>query len=244
MEITPDTHIIFTVAGIAVSATVVWTWVVMALLVAASFAATRNLTSDFAPSRWQNFLEALIGETRRQIADVSHHDPGPYLPFIGTLFVFIATSNLLIVFPGYEPPTASLSTTAALALSVLVAVPLFGIAESGLWRYLKNYMEPSVFMLPFNVIGEISRTIALAVRLYGNAMSGVVLAGILISIAPFLFPVVLKLLDLLIGFIQAYIFSVLAMVYIASALRARRGNAAPPPDSEPSSATNQSNEGV
>ncbi len=239
MEISSDNIVVFTVAGIAVNATIVWTWVVMALLVVASIAATRHLKTDFAPSRWQNFLEALIGEARRQIADVSHHDPGPYMPFVGTLFIFIAVSNLLTVVPGYVPPTASLSTTSALALCVLVAVPLYGIAEGGLLGYLKNYAEPTIFMLPFNIIGEFSRTIALAVRLYGNAMSGVVLATILIAIAPFLFPIVLTLLGLLTGFIQAYIFSVLAMVYIASATRARRGKETSQAQSEPSPAPNQ-----
>ena len=239
MEISSDSIVVFTVAGIAINATIVWTWVVMVLLVVASIAATRHLKTDFAPSRWQNFLEALISEARRQIADVSHHDPGPYMPFVGTLFIFIAFSNLLTIVPGYVPPTASLSTTAALALCVLVAVPLYGIAEGGLLGYLKNYAEPTVFMLPFNVIGELSRTIALAVRLYGNAMSGVVLAGVLIAVAPFLFPIVLTLLGLLTGFIQAYIFSVLAMVYIASATRAQRGKETPPAEGEPSPAPNQ-----
>jgi F-type H+-transporting ATPase subunit a len=227
MDLSSDSTVVFTLAGIAVDATIVWSWVVMALLVVVSIAATRHLTTDFAPSRWQNFLEALVGEARRQIGEVSHHDPGPYLPFVATLFVFIAVSNLLTIVPGYVPPTATLSTTAALALCVLVAVPLYGIAERGFWGYLREYAQPTIFMLPFNIIGEFSRTIALAVRLYGNAMSGVVLAGILIAVAPFLFPIVLTLLGLLTGFIQAYIFSVLAMVYIASATRARHGNGTP-----------------
>jgi F-type H+-transporting ATPase subunit a len=161
---------------------------------------------------------------REQIRDVSQHDPGPYLPFVGTLFLFIATCNALAIVPGFTPPTGSLSTTAALALCVLVAVPLYGIAERGLSGYLRGYARPTIFMLPFNVIGEMSRTVALAVRLYGNVMSGTVIAAILLSLVPFFFPIVMQVLGLLTGLIQAYIFAVLAMVYIASAVRTRAGS--------------------
>ena len=119
--------------------------------------------------------------------------------------------------PGFTPPTASLSTTVALTLSVLVAVPLFGIASGGVRRYLRTYIEPSMIMLPFNIIGEFSRGISLAIRLYGNVMSGAVIAAILLSIAPFFFPVLMDMLGLLTGLIQAYIFAILATVYISSA---------------------------
>ena len=156
---------------------------------------------------------------RDQIRDVSRQDPGPYLPFVGTLFLFTATANLLSVVPGYRPPTGSLSTTAALATCVFVAVPLYGIASQGMGQYLKHYIQPTVLMLPFNVIGELSRTLALAVRLYGNMMSGTVIAAILIGFVPLFVPVLMQLLGLLTGMIQAYIFAVLAMVYIASATR-------------------------
>ena len=119
--------------------------------------------------------------------------------------------------PGYEPPTGSLSTTVALALCVMVAVPLFGIAEQGVGNYLKSYVEPTFIMLPFNIISEISRTLALAVRLFGNMMSGAMIIGILLSITPFIFPVVMTALGLLTGMVQAYIFFILATVYIAAA---------------------------
>ena len=157
---------------------------------------------------------------RQQIRDVSRQDPGPYLPFVGTLFVFVATSNLLAVVPGFHPPTSSLSTTAALAACVFVAVPVYGITSSGLVAYLKQYLQPSVFMLPFNIIGELSRTLALAVRLYGNIMSGSVIGAILLAFVPLFVPVLMQMLGLLTGMIQAYIFAVLAMVYIASAAKA------------------------
>jgi F-type H+-transporting ATPase subunit a len=123
------------------------------------------------------------------------------------------------VSPGFDPPTGSLSTTVALALCVFVAVPLFGIGEQGVRGYLKSYVEPTFIMLPFNIISEISRALALAVRLFGNMMSGAMIIGILLAITPFIFPVVMTVLGLLTGMVQAYIFSILAAVYIAAATR-------------------------
>jgi F-type H+-transporting ATPase subunit a len=223
MQISPDEVVLWAWGPFRLSATIVYTWVVMAALVLGARLATRSLSVTMRPGRWQNLLEVLVSGMREQIRQVSQHDPGPYLPFVGTLFLFIATSNALAIVPGFTPPTGSLSTTTALALCVLVAVPLYGIAERGLGGYLRSYVRPTVFMLPFNVIGEMSRTVALAVRLYGNVMSGTVVAAILLTIVPFFFPVVMQVLGLLTGLIQAYIFAVLAMVYIASATRTHAG---------------------
>jgi len=223
MEFSPDATVFAEVGGFALNATILWTWVVMAILVAISLVVRFQVREGFVPSRLQAFLEVVVEEIRRQIREVSESEPGRFTAFVGTLFLFIAVSNALTVLPGYTPPTASLSTTAGLAICVLVAVPLYGIAERGLTAYLGNYIQPTPFMLPFNVIGEASRTLALAIRLYGNMMSGTVIVGILISITPFLFPVVMQLLGLLTGMIQAYIFAILAMVYIASATRPRLG---------------------
>lgn len=192
----------------------------MVLLVGMSVLGTRRLSSDTKITPWQNLLEVVVIGIRDQIRDVSQQQPGRYLPFIGSLFLFIAVSNLLSVIPGYKPPTSSLSTTTALAICVFVAVPIYGISESGFLGYMRQYLRPTPFMLPFNIIGELSRTLALAVRLYGNIMSGTVIAAILLGFAPFFFPVLMQLLGLLTGMIQAYIFAVLAMVYIASATAA------------------------
>ena len=230
MQISPDQWILYEWRGLALNATVVFTWGVMALLVLISWAITARLSEGTRISRWQVMLEVVVETIRDQIADVGADRPARYLPFIGTLFLFNAASNLLAVVPGFRPPTGSLSTTVALAACVLVAVPLFAITERGLRGYLSSYVRPTVLMLPFNVIGEVSRTIALAIRLYGNVMSGTVIAGILISVAPFFFPVLMQLLGLLTGLIQAYIFAVLAMVYIASAARTRPAEAAGTPD--------------
>lgn len=227
MEISPDSWILYDWRGWQLNATIVFTWLVMALLVLGSWAITARLSEGETVSRWQVMLEVIVSGIRDQIAEIGADKPGRYLPFIGTLFLFIATSNLLSVVPGYQAPTGSLSTTAALAICVLIAVPLFSIGERGVGGYLRAYLKPTPLMLPFNIVGEISRTIALAVRLYGNVMSGTVIVGILISVAPFFFPVVMQLLGLLTGLIQAYIFAILAMVYIGSASRTRRGAESP-----------------
>jgi F-type H+-transporting ATPase subunit a len=228
MQISPDAWVIHEWRGMALTATVVFTWLVMALLVLGSWAVTARLSRDETVSRWQVMLEVTVSQIRGQIDDMGSGAPDRYLPFIGTLFLFIATANLLMIVPGYQPPTGSLSTTAALAICVLIAVPLFSIGRHGAVGYLKTYIRPTPLMLPFNIISEASRTLALAIRLYGNVMSGTVIAGILISVAPFFFPVLLQLLGLLTGLVQAYIFAVLAMVYIASASRGgdRDGQAA------------------
>lgn len=232
MNLSPDSSILFWLGPCPINATLAYTWLVMAVLVIGSFLVTRRLKSDVKMSRWQNLLEILVSGLREQIRAASRQEPGPYLPFVGTLFLFIAVSNLLAVVPGYSPPTASLSTTAALALAVLVAVPLFGIARRGLLAYLAEYLKPSVFMLPFNIIGELSRTLALAVRLYGNMMSGSVIGVILLGIVPLFFPILLQFLGLITGLVQAYIFAVLAMVYIASAQAAQDDHSQPPPPGE------------
>lgn len=219
MEISPDAVVYWRSGPIVLNATIVFTWVVMAILAIGTRIVTWRLSDSEDISRWQNLLEVLVTGIRGQIRETTRQDPAHYLPFIGTLFLFIAASNLLIIVPGYLPPTGSLSTTTALAICVLVAVPIYGMAARGPLGYFRKYIEPTPLMLPFNVIGEISRTIALAIRLYGNVMSGVVIAGILISIAPFFFPVIMELLGMLTGLVQAYIFAVLATVYIASATR-------------------------
>jgi F-type H+-transporting ATPase subunit a len=207
---------------VKVNATIVFSWLVMAILAIGSWLVTRRLTTGTEIPRFQNVLEVLVTGIRDQIRDVSRQDPGQYLPFVGTLFLFIAMATLLSVVPGYRPPTGSLSTTAALATCVFVAVPLYGIASQGFGGYSRHYIQPTPLMLPFNIVGELSRTLALAVRLYGNMMSGTVIAAILVGFVPLFVPVLMQLLGLLTGMIQAYIFAVLAMVYIASATKVLR----------------------
>jgi len=211
---------------ILLNATILWTWVVMLLLVLLSWLITRSPSASRKPSRRQLVLEVIVTTLRSQIQDVSRQEPGPYLPFIGTLFLFIASANLLSIVPGYVSPTASLSTAAALATCVFAAVPLYGVSRLGVRQYIQQYLQPSIFMLPFNVIGELSRTLALAVRLYGNMMSGAMIGAMLLAFAPLFVPVVMQLFGLLTGTIQAWIFAILAMVYIASATQVQESHKA------------------
>ena len=222
MRLTPDSMVIWQWRFISLNGTIIFTWVVMGLLLLISWLATRKLSVGQRISRWQNLLETIVSYMRDQIRQIAQQDPDTYLPFLGTLFLFISLSNLLTLVPLYQPPTGSLSTTAALAICVFFAVPLFGIARSGFGGYFKRYLQPSLLMLPFHVMGELSRTLALAVRLFGNIMSGTIIIAILISIVPLFVPIVMQALGLLIGQIQAYIFAVLAAVYIASASRSQQ----------------------
>jgi len=217
MRLSPDQWIFWQYGFVKLNATVLTSWVIMALLSIGAWLITRRLTDQVTTSRWQAALEILITGIDAQIKEVGLPLPRRYLPFIGTLFLFIATANLQTILPFYEPPTGSLSTTTALALTVFVAVPVFGIRKRGLRHYLRSYREPTLLMLPFNLISELSRTLALAIRLFGNMMSGTLIIAILLTITPFIFPVAMSVLGLLTGMIQAYIFCVLATVYIAAA---------------------------
>ena len=221
MRISPDEHIYWQHGFLKLNATIVMTWMLMALLSLMASAVTRHLRrpSNFvqSPSKWQTLLEIVVVGIQKQIEDVGLQDSRKYIGFIGTIFLFVASASLATIVPGFEPPTGSLSTTIALSLSVFVAVPFFGISAHGLPNYLKSYTRPTWMMLPFNIISECSRTLALAVRLFGNMMSGAMIVGILITITPFLFPLVMTALGLLTGMVQAYIFSILAAVYIAAA---------------------------
>jgi F-type H+-transporting ATPase subunit a len=219
VTITPDTLVVWEWGVVKLNATILFTWLVMALLVGVSRLVTRRLTTSEHISRGQNLLEVVVLAIQKQIRGVGADDPDRYLPFVGTLFLFVATANTLALVPGYRAPTGSLSTTVALALAVFVAVPGYGISRQGLGSYLRQYMQPTLIMLPFNVIGEFSRTLALAVRLFGNVMSGALIVAVLLGLAPFVFPVIMQAFGLLTGLIQAYIFAVLALVYIASGTR-------------------------
>ena len=222
MHLSPDEIIFWQFGFFKLNATLAFTWGLMLVLTVGSILITRKLSTDLHRSRWQNLLEIIVTAIEQQIAEVGLSQPRKYLGFLGTLFLFIATAALLTVVPGYEPPTGSLSTTVALALCVGIAVPLFGIQDQGLRGYLKSYVEPTFIMLPFNLISEISRTLALSVRLFGNMMSGTMIIGILLAITPFIFPIIMTLLGLLTGMVQAYIFTILAAVYIMAATRVRK----------------------
>ncbi len=217
MHLSPDELIFWQMGVIKLNATIMYTWGLMLILVVGSKLITQRLSHELQRSRWQNLLEIIVTGIAQQIKEVGLSQPEKYLGFLGTLFLFVAMASLCTIIPGYQPPTGSLSTTTALALCVLVAVPLFGIQDQGISGYARSYLSPTFIMLPFNLISEVSRTLALAVRLFGNMMSGAMIIGILLAITPFVFPVVMTLLGLLTGMVQAYILFILADVYIAAA---------------------------
>ena len=219
MNISSDQQILWQHGFVKLNGTIVITWAMMILMSLGAKLLTRKLVGVGKVPRSQATLEIIFTGMLKQIKDVGLSAAESYLPFLGTLFLFIALSSLFTIIPGFEPPTGSLSTTAALAICVFVAVPLFGIREQGLLGYLKSYANPTFLMLPINVVSELSRTLALAVRLFGNMMSGVMIIGILLTITPFFFPIVMTALGLLTGMVQAYIFGILAAVYIAAATR-------------------------
>jgi F-type H+-transporting ATPase subunit a len=229
MQFSPDAVILWQHGFLKLNATIAFTWGLMLVLCVGSYLVTRRLSTGLQRSRWQNLLEIVVTGIEKQIEDVGLAHPEKYLGFLGTLFLFVAMASLCTIIPGYDPPTASLSTTAALALCVFVAVPLFGIEDQGLGGYLKTYVQPTIIMLPFNIISQLSRTLALAVRLFGNMMSGAMIIGILLTITPFVFPIVMTALGLLTGMVQAYIFSILAAVYIAAATRTGTPHSQPVP---------------
>ncbi|MGB5158211.1 F0F1 ATP synthase subunit A [Desulfobacterium sp. N47] len=213
----PDQIIFFKAGVFPINATIFFTWVIMLLLCLISWTITGKLSSGPKISRFQSILETIYTLISSQIKDVTGSDPTPLVPFLGTLFVFILTANLMEVVPLFHPPTASLSTTAALSICVFFAVPVFGIMKKGVWGFLKEYAQPSVFMILFNILGEITRTVSLSVRLFGNIMSETLIAGILLVLVPLFVPVVMQIFGIIIGTVQAYIFFILATVFVGSA---------------------------
>jgi F-type H+-transporting ATPase subunit a len=219
LRLSPDDLVFWKHGFVELNSTIVTTWVLMLVMTVCAWLTTRKLATEVHISRWQGLLEIIVTAIQEQIEEVGLQRPEKHLGFLGTLFLFIAVSNLCAIIPGYEPPTGSLSTTSALAISVFVAVILFGIEKQGIAGYLRSYLKPTFIMLPFNIISELSRTFALAIRLFGNIMSGTMIVAILLTITPLIFPDFMSLLGLLTGMVQAYIFSILATVYIAAATR-------------------------
>ena len=207
---------LFHLGPVPITAGVVATWAIMAVLVIGSILISRRLS--LVPSKTQAFFELIVDTVDGQIRDTMRLEPAPYRSFVGTLFIFIFVANWSSLIPGVEPPTAHIETDAALALLVFVAVIRFGIRASGIRGYLSTFASPNPIMIPLNFIESLTRTFSLLVRLFGNVMSGVFVIGIVLSLAGLLVPIPLMALDLLTGAVQAYIFAILAMVFIAGAI--------------------------
>lgn len=215
---------LFHLGPVPVTAPVVVTWVIMAVLAALAWATTRRMT--LRPGKAQTVLELMVTTIDAQIADTMRRDPAPFRALIGTIFLFVLAANWSSLIPGVEPPTAHVETDAALALIVFAATIAYGIRARGVGGYLATFAEPSWVMIPLNVIEQITRTFSLIVRLFGNVMSGVFVVGIVLSLAGLLVPIPLMALDLLTGAVQAYIFAVLATVFIGAAVGETRDPAA------------------
>jgi F-type H+-transporting ATPase subunit a len=211
----------FQLGPLQFGSTVLTTWLVMALLTGVAWAGTRRL-SVAAPSRWQSALEATVITLQGAIDNVAPGQATRLLPFIGTLWIFIAAANLLGLVPGMRSPTSDLSLTVALALLVFGAVHWYGIRIDGVRAYLRHYLDPNPILLPFHLLGEVTRTLALAVRLFGNMMSLEMAALLLLLVAGFLAPVPLLMLHIVEALVQAYIFGTLALVYVAGALQSQQ----------------------
>ena len=211
--------VLFHIGPVPVSRTVATTWALMLVLCLGSAVATHRLA--LSPTRLQSVLELIIDVFESQIRETMQVAPAPYLPLIATLFLFILTANWSSIVPGVKPPTAHLETDAALGAVVFFAVVVSGVRERGLLGYLKSFAEPTILMVPLNIAETFTRIFSMIVRLFGNVMSGVFVIGVVLSLTGLIVPIPLMALDLLTGAIQAYIFTVLAMVFIGSAVSGR-----------------------
>lgn len=224
----------FELLGLTITDTVVVSLALTLLLSLIAVIASRG----FHPTKFgvaQIVIETYVGWVRSMVGEIVEEDPTPYAPLIGTLILFVGACNILALIPVVRPPTADLSTTVALALIVFLAVPGYGIWRRGLLGYLRGYIRPHPLMLPFNLIGELTRTLALAVRLFGNIMSAQMIGAVMLVVAGVLIPIPLMLLGIITGLIQAYIFGVLAAVFIAAAVQVEDTKTealAPGPDPE------------
>jgi F-type H+-transporting ATPase subunit a len=211
-----ESIILFTLGPIPVTRPVVTTWGIMAALALCSWLVTRRLRTD--PDRRQAVLEIVVTGIAGQIKDVIAKDARPFLPLLGTLFIFLVTANLAGILPGVEAPTSKLETPAALALTVFFSVHYFGALARGLIGYLASFAEPKLIMLPLNLVSEVTRTFSLIVRLFGNVMSSEFVLALVVALAGLFVPIPLMVLEILIGIVQAYIFTVLATVFIGAAV--------------------------
>ena len=208
--------VLFDLGPLAISRPVVTTWGIMAALALASRLATQRL--DLHPDRRQTVLELVVTGILAQIEEVIRRDPRPFLPLLGTLFIFLVSANLSGVLPGVEAPTGKIETPAALAVIVFVAVHYFGVRARGPLGYLASFAKPKLIMLPLNIVSEVTRTFSLMIRLFGNVMSGEFIIALVVALAGLFVPIPLMALEILVGLVQAYIFTVLATVFIGAAV--------------------------
>jgi F-type H+-transporting ATPase subunit a len=208
--------VVVRIGPVALTETVVTTWLLMAALASGCWLATRRMS--IVPGSLQAVVETLVGAIEEQIRSIVNRDPAEFLPLLGTLFIFLVVANLAGVLPGVHAPAASIETPAALAAIVFFSVHVFGVRLHGITGYLKGYLKPNPLLLPLNVLSEFTRTFSLMMRLFGNIMSDELVIAIVVTLAGLLVPIPFMAFQILVGLVQAYIFSVLAAVYIGGAV--------------------------
>ncbi len=218
-----EKNVLFRVAGVGVTETVVATWAMVAVVVTLAAWAGRSVQER--PSRWQAVLEWGIAGVSGLLEEMTGQAGRRYLPVVATVGGFVLIANLMAVIPFVKAPTADISTPVALAVVVFFSVHYFGVRELGLVGYLKTFARPSVLLLPMNVLSHLTRTFSLAVRLFGNMLSHQIIVAVLLVVLPLVVPALLQVFGLFIGVLQAYIFTILTVVYIAGAVRAEGGAA-------------------
>ena len=198
---------------------VAYTWLIIIMLLLVSVIATKAIKA--VPSGMQNFMEVVIGGIENMIVETMGEHGRPFFPLVATLAIFILVSNLIGLVPGFFPPTANINTTAACAVVVFVATHVVGVKEHG-FKYLKHFMGPILWLAPMmffiEVIGHLSRVISLTLRLFGNMNGHELVLMIFFGLAPFLVPLPMMLMGVLVSFIQAFVFMLLAMIYIQGSL--------------------------
>ncbi len=217
---TLDIETLFAVGPLEITTTVVTTWVIMAVLWLVSWLITRRLSLD--PGPFQTALEGIVETIDEAIAAVAPDFARRILPLVGTLWIFLVCANLIGLVPGMHSPTRDLSATAALAILVFLSTHWYGVRIAGLENYLRHYMSPSPLLLPFHLISEVTRTVALAVRLFGNMMSLEMAALLILLVAGFLAPVPILMLHVIEALVQAYIFGMLALIYVAGGIQSQK----------------------
>lgn len=217
-----DNNISLTLGAITISSSVLTTWGIILVITLLAWLSTRHLT--LFPSAWQAMVEGIISTIDEAINAVAAEQGRQLLPFIATLWLFLVVANLISLIPELHSPTRDLSVTSALAILVFFAVPWFGIKTHGLKNYLHHYLSPSPILLPFHIISEFTRTLALAVRLFGNIMSLEMVAMLVLLVAGFLVPIPILMLHIIEALIQAYIFGMLALIYLAGAIQSQQHN--------------------
>ncbi|MGD8207310.1 MAG: F0F1 ATP synthase subunit A [Thiohalocapsa sp.] len=211
---------LYELGPVTITSTVITTWAIMAVLGLLAWLLTRHLRTD--PGPLQTAVEGVVATIEQAVEEVAPEQKGEIMGFIGSLWIFLVVANLSGLIPGVHSPTRDLSATAALAFLVFLSTHWFGVRLQGWKSYLRHYLKPSPILLPFHLISEITRTVALAVRLFGNIMSLEMAALLILLVAGFLVPVPILMLHIVEALVQAYIFGMLALIYVAGGIQSQQ----------------------